>query len=92
MENDEKKPMTVGELVAKIHSPVLSEGQISQFQEIGKRHAEMIENVRKVAQPIIEQMNRAREQIKIFEPVEYPEIVFNRPVEYDILEELQEVQ
>ena len=91
MENDEKKPMTVGELVAKIHSPVLSEGQISQFQEIGKRHAEMIENVRKVAQPIIEQMNRVREQIKIFEPVEYPEIVFNRPVEYDILEELQEL-
>lgn len=91
MENDQKKPMTVGELVAKIHSPVLSEGQISQFQEIGKRHAEMMENVRKVAQPIIEQMNRVREQIKIFEPVEYPEIVFNRPVEYDILEELQEL-
>jgi hypothetical protein len=45
MENDEKKPMTVGELVAKMHPPVLSEGQISQFQEIGKRHAEMIENV-----------------------------------------------
>jgi DNA-binding response OmpR family regulator len=91
MENDQKKPMTVGELVAKIHSPVLSERQISQFQEIGKRHAEMIENVRKVAQPIIEQMNRAREQIKLFEPVEYPEIVFRRPVEYDILEELQEL-
>ena len=91
MENDQKKPMAVGELVAKIHSPVLSEGQISQFQEIGKRHAEMMENVRKVAQPIIEQMNRVREQIKIFEPVEYPEIVFNRPVEYDILEELQEL-
>lgn len=91
MENDQKKPMTVGELVAKIHSPVLSEGQISQFQEISKRHAEMMENVRKVAQPIIEQMNRVREQIKIFEPVEYPEIVFNRPVEYDILEELQEL-
>lgn len=91
MENDQKKATAVGELVAKIHSPVLSEGQISQFQEIGKRHAEMIENVRKIAQPIIEQMNRAREQIKLFEPVEYPEIVFNRPVEYDILEELQEL-
>ncbi len=91
MENDQKKPMTVGELVAKIHSPVLSERQISQFQEIGKRHAEMIENVRRVAQPIIEQMNRVREQVKLFEPVEYPEIVFRRPVEYDILEELQEL-
>jgi hypothetical protein len=33
----------------------------------------MIENVRKVAQPIIEQMNRVREQVKLFEPVEYPE-------------------
>lgn len=86
-----EKPMTVGELVAKIHPPTLSEGQISQFQEIGRRHAEMIENVRKVAQPIIEQMNRVREQVKLFEPVEYPEIVFRRPVEYDILEELQEL-
>ncbi|MCC6323497.1 hypothetical protein IT400_01755 [Candidatus Nomurabacteria bacterium] len=91
MADEQDKPMTVGELVAKIHPPTLSEGQISQFQEIGRRHAEMIENVRKVAQPIIEQMNRVREQVKLFEPVEYPEIVFRRPVEYDILEELQEL-
>jgi DNA-binding response OmpR family regulator len=91
MENDQKKPMTVGELVAKIHPPALSERQISQFQEIGRKHAEAIENVRKIAQPIIEQMNRVREQVKLFEPVEYPEIVYRRPVEYDILEELQEL-
>jgi hypothetical protein len=91
MADEQKKPITVGELVAKIHPPTLSEGQISQFRELGKRHAEMIENVRKVAQPIIEQMNRVREQVKLFEPVEYPEIVFRRPVEYDILEELQEL-
>ena len=83
--------MTVGELVVKMHPPILNEDQISQFQEIGKRHAEMIENVRKIAQPIIEQINHVREQAKLFEPVEYPEIVFNRPVEYDILEELQEL-
>ncbi len=91
MANEQDKPMIVGELVAKIHLPTLSESQISQFQEIGKRHAEMIENVRKVAQPIIEQMNRVREQAKLFEPVEYPAIVYRRPVEYDILEELQEL-
>ncbi len=91
MENDQKKPMTVGELVVKMHPPILNEDQISRFQEIGKRHAEMIENVRKIAQPIIEQINHVREQAKLFEPVEYPEIVFNRPVEYDILEELQEL-
>ncbi len=91
MADEQKKPMTVGELVAKIHPPTLSEGQISQFQEIGKRHAEMIENIKKVAQPIIEQMNRVREQAKLFEPVEYPAIVYRRPVEYDILEELQEL-
>ncbi|MCD8495189.1 MAG: hypothetical protein LRY46_03795 [Candidatus Pacebacteria bacterium] len=40
----------------------------------------MIENIRKVAQPIIEQMNRVREQTKLFEPVEYPAIVYRAPL------------
>ncbi len=90
MSDKPEKRITVGELVAKIHPPVLSEHQVSQFQEIGKRHAEMIENIQRIAKPVIEQINRVREQARIFEPVDY-KILYRRPVEYDILEELREM-
>lgn len=91
MRKKSEKLKTVGEMVTHLHPPILNEYQISQFKEIGIKHAEIIENVKKIAQPIIEQINRIREQAKLFEPIEYPHIIYNRPVEYDILEELQTI-
>jgi hypothetical protein len=90
MSNKAVKTETVGELVARLHPPILNERQISQFQEIGKRHAEMIQNIQKIAKPIIEQMNKVREQARLFMPTSET-IIYHRPVEYDILEELQEM-
>jgi hypothetical protein len=91
MEGKQKKPITVGELVIKAHPPVLSEQQISQFKEIGRRSIEMVESVNKMAQPMIEQISRAYEQASIFKPIEHTPILYRRPVEYDILEELQKL-
>ena len=90
MSNKAAKTETVGELVARLHPPILNDRQISQFQEIGKRHAEIIENIQKIAKPIIEQMNKVREQARLFMPTNET-IIYHRPVEYDILEELQEM-
>lgn len=90
MSDKPKKPITAAESLAKMHPSVLSERQISQFQEIGRQHAKIIANIQKITQPITEQMNKIREQVHLFSPMNET-IIYNRPVEYDILEELQEL-
>jgi hypothetical protein len=91
VEKEQKKPITVGGLVAKTNSPVLNERQITQFQKIGEEQAEIIRNVIKTAQPIIEQIKQANERSFMFGSLERKPIRYVRPVEYDILEELQEL-
>lgn len=86
-----KKPKTVGEMILKSYSPVLNKQQISQFQELGKNHTEiMIENIQKISQSAIEEINNTKERMFTLETIDY-KTLYKRPVECDILEELQEI-
>ncbi len=92
MSDKPEKPQTVGELVAKTYLPksVLSDIQIAQFQEIGKQYYEVMEQVKKIAEPIIDQMKLIHERPRLL-PEMKDMFVINRPVEYEILEELREM-
>lgn len=90
MSEKPEKTETVGEMIARQYPSVLSEHQISQFKEIGKRHAEVAEHIRRVAQPVIERMAQVQEQFQMFKPKKNI-MKYYRPVEYDILDELREL-
>lgn len=90
MSEKPKKTETVGEMIARQYPSVLSEYQISQFKEISKRHAEVTEHIRKVAQPVIEQIARVQDQFQMFKPKKYV-MKYYRPIEHDILYELKEL-
>lgn len=87
MSGKPKKPKTFGQVSS---FAVLSDSEISRFQEIRNRHMKDVERMQKIAQPIIEQASKMREQVSFLEPMSEP-IPYHRPVEYDILEELQEL-
>jgi hypothetical protein len=88
MDKKLKNSKTPSEALAKLKISVLASGQISQFQEMGRKHAKMIESVKNFTQPIIEQMNQIKVQPHFWEPTDF-KIAPYRPVGYEILEELQ---
>ncbi|MBU3668920.1 MAG: hypothetical protein FGM57_03050 [Candidatus Taylorbacteria bacterium] len=90
MSEKPKKAETVGEIISRQHPSVMSEYQISQLKEIGKRHAEAAEHIRRVAQPVIERIAQVQEQFQMLKPKNYV-MKYYRPVEYDILDELREL-
>ncbi len=90
MSEKPKKTETVGEMIARQYPSILSEHQISQFKEIGKRHAEVAEHIRRVAQPVIERMAQVQEQFQMLKPKNHV-MKYYRPIEHDILYELREL-
>ncbi len=84
MSEKPKKTETVGEMIARQYPSILSEHQISQFKEIGKRHAEVVEHIRRVAEPVIERMAQVQEQFQKLKPKNHV-MKYYRPIKHDIL-------
>ncbi len=78
----------------KFEESLLNNPQIRQLQEIGKRHLEALKQVKKLADPIIRNISQKSEQVSCITgtiPTIDRNVFYRRPVEYDILEELKEM-
>lgn len=91
MNNENKKSITIGEYIAKLHPSTLVGDQLSGFKGMGKSFVEDLRKAKTVALPIIEEMNQIHTENDAVEPTDDGVFINHHSVKHDILEELREM-